>query len=285
MKPQLESVQFRRQSLLIDPLAKRGLIAFIMAGDPDHATTLRMALALIDEGIIALEIGVPFSDPVADGAVIQAAAARALTNGTTLQSTFQLIAQIKNLRPLIPIVLFTYLNPILKIGLETFVEKAREHGVDATLVVDLPPEESSRHVQVHRNLGLGTVFLAAPNTRADRLRNIVSNSTGFIYAISRAGTTGTHRNLATSLGLQLNELTRIRDGIADAEGRRLPIAVGFGISTPSQAAEVAALSDAVIIGSRFVSLIHESASADEAETSVRLFARECIQAIKDANAK
>ena len=285
MKPNEESAQVSRKSLLMEPLAKKGLIAFIMAGDPDHATALRMALVLIDEGIIALEIGVPFSDPVADGTVIQAAASRALASGTTLQSTFQLIAQIKKLRPLIPIVLFTYLNPILKIGLETFVEQALHSGVDATLVVDLPPEESSRHVQIHRAFGLGTVFLAAPNTRADRLQTIVSNSTGFVYAISRAGTTGTHRALASSLEAQLNELTFVRDAIVHAGGYRLPIAVGFGISTPSQAAEVAALSDAVIIGSRFVSLIHESASTDASETSVRLFARQCIEAIKGAQLK
>ena len=285
MKSLVETARSERKSLLIEPLVKKGLIAFIMAGDPDHATALRMALALIDEGIIALEIGVPFSDPVADGTLIQAAASRALAKGTTLQSTLQLIAQIKNLRPLAPIVLFTYLNPILKLGLETFVEQALHSGVDATLVVDLPPEESIEHVQIHRALGLGTVFLAAPNTRPDRLKTIILKSTGFVYAISRAGTTGTHHALASSLGAQLNELKSVRDAIVHAGGHRLPIAVGFGISTPTQAAEVAELCDAVIIGSRFVSLIHASASADEAEQSVRLFARECIQAIEGASSR
>jgi tryptophan synthase alpha chain len=161
-----------------------------MAGFPDEATSLRLALALIDEGAAAIEIGVPFSDPMADGPAIQLAAARALAGGATLRSSLALAREIKRQRPEAIVVLFTYFNPIYRLGAAAYAGAAREAGVDATLVVDLPPEEAADHVRAHREAKLGTIFLASPTSSEARQRQVAELSTGFIYAVSRLGTTG-----------------------------------------------------------------------------------------------
>lgn len=157
MKSSQPSDRSSKRSALLDPLPRRGLIPFLMAGYPDNASSLRFALALIDAGAIALEIGVPFSDPVADGPVIQFAAAEAIKGGATLQSSIELVASIKRLRPDTAIVLFTYYNPLYRLGIKAFAERARSAGVDATLVVDLPPEEADFYVREMRAAGLGTI--------------------------------------------------------------------------------------------------------------------------------
>jgi tryptophan synthase alpha chain len=236
-----------------------------------------LALALIDEGAAAIEIGVPFSDPMADGPAIQLAAARALAGGATLRSSLALAREIKRQRPEAIVVLFTYFNPIYRLGAAAYAGAAREAGVDATLVVDLPPEEAADHVRAHREAKLGTIFLASPTSSEARQRQVAELSTGFIYAVSRLGTTGEASALSGTLASEVACLRKNAGG--------LPIAVGFGISTASQAAEVARIADAVVIGSRFVSLIAESATAGEAEAQVRALARECVAAIARIQAK
>jgi len=259
-------------SSLLKPMKERGLIPFVMAGFPDQATSLRIALALLDEGAVALEIGVPFSDPMADGPVIQLAASRALTGGASLRSTLGLVSEIKRQRSNSSIVLFTYLNPLLRMGLKGFTTLARDSGVDATLVVDLPPEEATEHVKVHRAAGLGTIFLASPTSSVERLGKIAAMSSGFIYGVARVGTTGEVQGLSSSLASEIKTLRVHSAG--------LPVAVGFGVANAEQAAEVARLADSVVIGSRFVSLIQNSETGEIAERAVRTFARSCVQAIR-----
>ena len=188
-----------------------------------------------------------------------------------MRLTLQLVREIKHLRPKSNLVLFTYLNPIRRMGLDAFVQLAVESGVDSTLVVDLPPEEAFDHVRAHRSAGLGTVFLASPTSSVERLAKVAELSSSFIYGISRTGITGAAVSVSSSLA---REMAVLRE-----QSRGLPIGVGFGISNSAQAAEVARLADAVVIGSRFLTLIQESATIDQAESKVRQLARECIEAI------
>ena len=252
---------------------RKGLIPFVMAGYPSFEDSLRYALALIDEGITALEIGVPFSDPLADGPVIQHAASVALSNGTNLQTVFSLVRGIKARQPNLPIVLFTYLNPLLRCGLAHYARSAVAAGAAATLCVDIPPEEADAYVQVHREANLKTIFLASPTTTQERLQRIATLSTGFLYYVSRTGVTGEAEHVSSTLA---HELSAIRAHVS------VPVAVGFGISTPEQAAGVAKHADAVVIGSRFLSLM---ASGHHAERDIRALARDSIRAMNSGDQK
>ena len=252
-------------------LEQKGLIPFLMAGYPSLEASEKLASALIEEGSVALEIGVPFSDPLADGPVIQKAAALALENGTTLADTLAMIARLTKKHPGVPIVVFSYLNPLLQYGVDAYVAAAVKSGVAATLTVDLPPEEAASFIAAHRKGGLKNVFLASPTTTTERLRIIAESSNAFVYYVSRTGVTGEQSSLSKTLALELAE---VRKHI------KSPIAVGFGIATAEQAAEVAKLADAVVIGSRFLTLIDQSNGAQEAETKVRALARESVAAIR-----
>jgi tryptophan synthase alpha chain len=242
----------------------KSLIPFIMVGYPSYATSLRFANILAEEGVKVLEIGIPFSDPLADGPVIQRASQVALENGIGLKEVFSFVSELKTSHPALKIVLFTYLNPLLSYGLKSYAEDAVKAGANATLTVDLPPEEAFEYVQIHRQSGLKTVFLASPTTTPDRLRIIDEMSTAFVYYVSRAGVTGEAYEVSATLK---QEMSVLRENVKQS------IAIGFGISTPEQALQVAKLADAVVIGSRLLRLM------DDGETVFRSFVKTTLQRI------
>jgi tryptophan synthase alpha chain len=229
---------------------KPGLVAYLTCGDPDLRTTQEIALAAIDAGASVIELGVPFSDPVADGPVIQRASERALRQHTTLSDVLDLAAAIRQQRANAGLLVFSYLNPILRFGLERFCAAAGKAGVDGALVTDLPIEEAGEYVRLMRQQALATVFLAAPTSTDERLKRIARLSTGFVYALSRTGVTGARKNLT---GDARELVTRLR------RFTKLPIAVGFGISTPQQVAEVGEFADAAVVGSAIVHLAENTA--------------------------
>ena len=219
---------------------KPGLVIYLTVGDPDLATTRDVALAAIDEGADVLELGVPFSDPVADGPVIQRASERALAAGTRLTDVLALAAELRALRPSAGLVIFSYYNPILRLGLERFCDLAAQTGVDGVLVTDMIVEEAEEYLtQLHHN-GLMPIFLAAPTSSDHRLKMIANVSGGFIYAISRVGITGAQKDLASDARRLVERLRPFT---------QLPIAVGFGISTAEHVAAVGEFADAAVIGS------------------------------------
>jgi tryptophan synthase alpha chain len=234
---------------------KPGLVAYVTCGDPNLATTREIVLAAIDAGADVIEMGVPFSDPVADGPVIQRASERALKNGTTLAQVLTLAAEIREHAQSTGLVVFSYLNPILRMGLEKFCAVARHAGVDGVLLTDLPVEEAGEYLQAMQANYLAPIFLAAPTSPDERLKQIAEASRGFIYAVSRTGVTGARQQLAgdaTTLVRRLRRLTK------------LPIAVGFGISTPEQFAQAGEFADAVVVGSAIVETIERNRGREAA---------------------
>jgi tryptophan synthase alpha chain len=220
-----------------------------MAGDPDLATTASAVRALAGAGADVIELGVPFSDPIADGPVNQAAATRALAAGATLG---RILAMVSGLRAdvAVPLVLFSYFNPIFRYGVERFAEHAAASGVDGVLVVDLPPEEAAgEYLEALRQHGLDRIFLLAPTSTRERRRAVRRTGSGFVYYVSRTGVTGERRALPADLVDEVRSLRRDID---------LPIAVGFGISTPEQVAAVAEIADGVVVGSALVRRIAEA---------------------------
>jgi tryptophan synthase alpha chain len=242
---------------------KPGLVIYLTVGDPDLATTRDVALAAIDAGAEVLELGVPFSDPVADGPVIQRATERALSHGTRLEDVLTLAAELRALRPFAGLVIFSYFNPVLRFGLERFCARAASSGVDAVLITDLIVEEAEEYLTQLHHYGLKPVFLAAPTSTDHRLKMIAGASDGFVYAISRVGITGAQQDLASDARRLVERLRVFTD---------LPIAVGFGISRPEHVAAVAEFADAAVIGSAIVSLI-EQAPPGTAPASVATFLR------------
>ncbi len=241
-----------------------GLIAYLTAGDPDLATTLNLALALLDNGADVLELGVPFSDPLADGPVIQRASQRAVERGVTLTQVLQLCAQIRAARPQAGIILFSYLNPVVRLGLPNFCKQAADSGADGVLLTDMIVEEASEYLAEMQRNQLAPVFLAAPTSPDARLRAIAENSRGFVYAISRVGITGTQTAALTDDAQTL--VRRLR------QFTQTPIAVGFGISNAAHVAAVGQFADAAVIGSAIVALIEQSTPA-EAPAAVGRFLR------------
>ncbi len=226
---------------------RKAFVAYLTAGDPDLETTARLIPALEAAGVDLLEVGVPFSDPTADGPVIQAASRRALKNGANLERILAMIVRLRKSSE-IPIVLFTYYNPILSYGPERFARDAAACGVDGILVVDLPPEEADELRQYSDPAGLAFITLIAPTTDPARAGKILQGATGFVYAISITGVTGTAVPRPDDVR---QDVARLRQMTA------LPIAVGFGISTPAQAAAIAPLADGIVVGSALVRLIGE----------------------------
>ena len=226
-------------------------IPFLMAGDPDLNATAEYLEALAAGGADIIELGVPFSDPIADGPVNQRAAVRALESGTKLSGILQLVARHRD-KLRVPIVLFTYFNPIHARGVERFAEQAAASGVDGVLCVDLPPEEGARgFIPALREQGVDTIFLLAPTSTRDRVTKVAEASTGFVYYVSRTGVTGERTALATDL---VRDVKRLRKRLDQ------PLAVGFGISTPQQVAAVGEIADGVVVGSALVRLIEEQGS-------------------------
>ncbi len=227
---------------------RAAFIPFLMAGDPDLATSGRLLEALVAGGADLVEVGVPFSDPIADGPVNQRAAVRALAGGTTLEGILEMVATRRD-RIAVPIVLFSYFNPIRARGIELFAEQAAASGVDGVLCVDLPPEEAEEsYLPALRKRGLDTIFLLAPTSTSERIRRVGEASSGFVYYVSRTGVTGERELLTKSLA---KEVKRVRKRLD------LPVAVGFGISSPEQVETVGALAEGVVVGSALVRMVEE----------------------------
>lgn len=239
-----------------------GLVVYVTCGDPNMETTRDVVLEAIDAGADVIELGVPFSDPVADGPVIQRASERALKQGTRLEDVLKLAAEVRRRRAEAGLIVFSYLNPILRMGVPKFCAAAEEAGLDGALVTDLPVEEAGEYLLEMRERHLATVFLAAPTSPADRLKAIAKNSSGFVYAVARTGITGARAEFPP----EAKELVaRIR------RHTKLPVAVGFGIATAEQFASVGSFADAVVVGSAIVETIEKSVGR-EAE-AVGVFVR------------
>lgn len=249
---------------------QKGLVVYLGAGDPDLETTCRLAVALDEVGVDVLELGVPFSDPLADGVVNQLAAQRGLDSGTSPARVVEAVSRIRRTSQ-IPIVLYIYYNLVHRRGLERFIRDAAHAGVDGLLVLDLPPEEGEDYARLTTEAGLCPIFLVAPTTPDDRIPVIVERGRGFIYYVSREGVTGMQSQVAADLGERTARIRRHTD---------LPIAVGFGISNSEQARDVAAHAEAVVVGSAVVSRIAQLGRAPEMVAQVASFVGELARAIK-----
>jgi tryptophan synthase alpha chain len=239
------------------------LIAYLTAGDPDPSRTAGLVRALERGGADLVELGVPFSDPVADGPVIQRAADRALRAGVTMRKVLEIAREVRA-QSEIPLLLFTYLNPTIRYGFEQLAADAAAAGIDGVLLTDLSVEEAETYVTAARAHGLETVFLAAPTSTPRRLELVAKYSSGFVYLVSRTGVTGEQ----TSVSSAASDLVKRTRAITD-----LPVAVGFGISTAEQVAEVGALADGVVVGSALVRTIEKEAAGPDLEAAVENFVR------------
>jgi tryptophan synthase alpha chain len=233
---------------------KPGLVVYLTAGDPNLATTHAIALAAIDAGADVLELGVPFSDPLADGPVIQRASERAVAGGTRLEDVLGLAKELRAERPAVGLVIFTYYNPVLRFGLERFSSTAAAAGVDGVLVTDMIVEEADEYLEHLHRYGLAPIFLAAPTSPEKRLQAIAAVSQGFIYAISRTGITGKQKALTTDAEELVKKLRKYTD---------LPIAVGFGVSNADHVTALGQFADAAVVGSAIVATIEESPAGEE----------------------
>lgn len=230
---------------------ERALVAYLTAGDPSLADTRRLVLEAARRGADVVELGVPFSDPLADGPVIQRAAMRALDRGTTLPRVLETVATLRA-ETAVPIALFTYYNPVLAFGLKAFARTAADAGVDGVMVVDLPPEEAGPLAAEAEAAGLDLIHFVAPTSTPERVRLIARRSRGFIYLVSLTGVTGERRELPRGLAEQVRTLRAVTT---------MPVCVGFGVSQPEQVAAVGRLADGVIVGSAIVRLIEDRADS------------------------
>lgn len=254
---------------------RAGFVAYTCGGDPDHERSLAVLDGLVGAGVDVLEIGVPFSDPLADGIVNQMAAERALKAGATLDSTLRLVASFRERHADIPVVLFTYLNPIYTHGFEKFQHEALDAGADAVLFLDLPPDEAllNDDLQVADGRKLQSIRLIAPTTPPERARKLASDAEGFIYYVSREGVTGAQSSLAVDLADKVSALKAVTE---------VPIAVGFGISNADQAAEVARAADAVVVGSAIVRTVEQHRDDADVARHVSEFVRPLVEATRHA---
>ena len=243
---------------------RKALIAYITAGDPSPDRTAALIESLERGGADLIELGVPFSDPIADGPVIQRAGYRALQAGTTVPRILEIAKDIRT-RSQIPLLLFTYLNPVMRYGLERLARDAREAGIDGCLLTDASVEEAGAYIPVMREAGLDTVFLAAPTSTPRRLRLVAEYSTGFVYLVSRAGVTGERDSISSSVGPLIRSMREVTD---------LPLAVGFGVSTPEQVAEIGRQAEGVVVGSAIMRLIEKNAGNASLEIQLESFVRE-----------
>ena len=249
---------------------RKGFVAYITAGDPALETTVELARAFEAAGVDVLELGVPFSDPLADGVVIQRASERALKNGVSLTGVLETVRTIRaSCR--IPVVLFTYINPVMRFGLKEFPAAARDAGVDGILALDYPPEEATAFRAALEEQGLRMVQLIAPTTTDERMRMLAESSSGFIYYVSRTGVTGMQNTVEASVRPMVAKIKSYSDK---------PVAVGFGISNPEQVAEVARYADAVVVGSAIVRRIEERIGRDDLVESVTRFVAELTAPLK-----
>lgn len=243
---------------------RKGLIAYLTVGDPSPERTPALVQALVRGGADLIELGVPFSDPIADGPVIQAAGERALKAGTTLAGVLDIAAEIRKTSE-VPLLLFTYLNPVVRYGLEKLAKDATAAGIDGCLLIDASVEEAQAYVEAMHAHGLDTVFLATPTSTERRLKLVAQYSTGFIYLVSRTGVTGERDSLSNAVA----PLVQAVRGVTD-----LPLAVGFGISKPEHVAELGRQVEAVVVGSAIVRLIERNAANASLEIQLESFIRE-----------
>jgi tryptophan synthase alpha chain len=243
---------------------RKGLIAYLTAGDPSPAQTPELVDALERGGADLIELGVPFSDPIADGPVIQRAGERALAAGMTLNGVLDIARRIRQ-RSEIPLLLFTYLNPVVRYGLERLAKDAAETGIDGCLLIDASVEEAHEYIGAMHQHGLDTVFLAAPTSTERRLKLVAQYSTGFVYLVSRTGVTGERDSLSGAVAPLVKAMRAITD---------LPLAVGFGISRPEYVAQVAAQADAVVVGSAVVRVIEKHAGSPNLARELESFVRQ-----------
>ena len=249
---------------------KKALIAYISAGDPNLAATRALAIALEKAGVDILELGVPFSDPLADGVVNQLAAARALAAGTTVHGVLDCVRAIRRESQL-PIVLYTYVNPIYRYGFGAFHRDAEAAGVDGLLILDLPPEEDAQNAELRETSGLKRIRLIAPTTPPARIAQLTKDASGFIYYVSREGVTGERAEVADTMAGRVAEIR---------ETTSLPIAVGFGITTPDHVRQVAECADAVVVGSAIVKQIAAAGDAPDLAERIADFVRPLSAATK-----
>jgi tryptophan synthase alpha chain len=252
-------------------LAKKGelgIIAYITAGDPSLESSEEIVVAAAEAGADVIELGVPFSDPVADGPVIQRASDRALRSGTTLAGVLGLVGRLRQSTQ-VPLVLFSYFNPILQMGLERFADAATRAGADGVLVTDLTPEEAVEYRSVLQAHNLDTIFLAAPTSTDARLTQISAATTGFLYLVSRTGVTGTRDALPTELPALVRRARKFT---------HLPIAVGFGISLPTHVTVLGGIADAAVVGSALMAVVEKASSADKGAAAVA----DLVRALKTA---
>lgn len=251
--------------------SEKALVAFITAGDPDLATTQELFSVIEEGGADIIELGVPFSDPLADGPVIQAASQRSLKSGTSLKKIIQLVRDIRQSSQL-PIVLMTSFNPVFVYGQEAFVKDAVEAGVDGVIIPDLPPEEAEEFDAVALSNQLDVIYLVAPTSTPERIAMIGSKSRGFIYYVSLTGVTGARSSLAQGVE---EKVSRVKQATS------LPVLIGFGISGPEQAKAASRFSDGVIVGSAIVRMIEEFPDSAERKEKLKVFVRNLKQSLQD----
>lgn len=245
---------------------RKGFIPFITAGDPDLATTGKLIIELARAGSTLIELGIPFSDPMADGPVIQRASERALSDRVGVAEVLEVVSDARRETD-VPIILFSYFNPLLQFGIEKLANEAKRTGVDGVLVTDLIPEEAEEFAAAMRRNDLDLIFLVAPTSTDERLRLIAERASGFIYAVSRAGVTGAREEMSAESERLVQRVRQFTD---------LPIAVGFGISRPEHIVDVWRYADAAVVGSAIVSEIEKAESPDDAVSRVSRFARRLL---------
>ena len=250
---------------------RKAFVAYICAGDPSLDETLENVKTLEACGVDVIELGLPFSDPRADGIVNQMAAGRALDAGATTVGVIEMIRRLREVTQ-IPLVLFTYLNPVYAYGFEKFHADAAAAGADGVLLLDLPPDEAVLNEELHAGLGLQRICLIAPTTPEGRIHRLAAGAQGFIYYISREGVTGAQTTLATNIASQVQ--------VIKASGTTVPVCVGFGISTPDQAREVALAADGVVVGSAIVKVIQTHGGTPSAQAELAAFVKPLVDAVK-----
>ena len=265
--PQLKRIKSKFEELKNSN--KKGLITFVTAGDPNYDTSLEILKKLPGAGADIIEIGMPFTDPMADGPGIQASYLRALEAGQTLKKTIQLVKDFREFNSNIPIVLMGYYNPIYKYGVENFIKNIKEIGVDGIIVVDLPPEADRELCIPANEKGIDFIRLATPTSNEDRLPKIVNNVSGFLYYVSVAGITGSKAPEISSIESKIKTIRNFTD---------IPIAVGFGIKTPEQAVNIAKTADAVVVGSAIIDKINEAYKKDK--NNIKLIADSAADLVK-----
>jgi len=248
---------------------KPGLVVYLTAGDPSVEATLAIALEAIDAGADVIELGVPFSDPLADGPVIQRASERAVARGTRMSDVLNISGEIRKARPNAGLVIFTYLNPILRYGFSRFVDNAKAAGADGVLVIDMIVEEGDEYVAEMARAGLAPIFPAAPTSPDERLREIATHSKGFIYAISRVGITGQQQSMTSDAAALVARVRRWSE---------LPVAVGFGISSADQVKQTCTYADAAVVGSAIVAQIEKLSGSEKLVEEIGVFVRSLIPA-------